>query len=215
MHKHYPLLLKLENKLCVVIGGGTVAERKVQDLLECGGTVKIISIVISDELKNISKNNQNITIIERPFNDSDLEGAYIAIAATNDPELNSYIAGACERSGIPVNIVDNAILSTFIIPSTLWRDDLSISVSSGGRFAGLSKKIKEDLEKLFPPDSKELIDQLVKLREKIKTEILDEKKRQKFWNDFFHDIDLLEALKSNKEILLNKIKKLLDNPEKK
>ncbi|MCL5037694.1 MAG: bifunctional precorrin-2 dehydrogenase/sirohydrochlorin ferrochelatase [Chloroflexi bacterium] len=207
MQKYYPVLLNLKTKKCLVVGGGPVAARKAEDLLDCGASVKVISKQIGNDIKNMGS-RKGLTLIERPFTEPDLDGAFLVIAATGDGGLNSNIAGLCSKLGILINVVDDEDLCGFIVPSTLRRGDLAISVSTSGRFAGLSRKIKNELEPLFPPCCIDILEALFRLREKVKINIHSEKERKEFWDKFFNEVNLLDAFKHDQKFIISKISEL-------
>ena len=207
MQKYYPVLLNLKRKKCLVVGGGAVAARKAEDLLDCGASVKVISKQIGGDMKSLV-HREGLTLIERPFTEPDLDGAFLVIAATGDGELNSNIACLCNKRGILINVVDDEDLCGFIVPSTLRRGDLAISVSTSGRFAGLSRKIKSEMEPLFPPCCIDILEALFQLREKVKKNVRSEKERKEFWDKFFNEVNLLDAFKNDQKSITNKIGEL-------
>lgn len=207
MQKYYPVLLNLKGKNCLVIGSGPVAARKAEDLLDCGASVKVISKQTGSDMKNMDS-REGLTIIERPFVESDLDDVFLVIAATGDGILNSNIAGLCNMRGLLINVVDDEKLCGFIVPSTLRRGDLTISVSTSGRFAGLSRKIKNDLEPLFPPCCDDILEELFLLRENVKKNIHQEKERKEFWDKFFNNVNLLDAFNHDQKSIINKIREL-------
>lgn len=140
MKDYYPIFLDIEGKKCVVIGGGNVAKRKIKGLLRAKANVVVISPDLDNELKN------RVLWIGREYKDGDLEDAFIAIAATNNKEVNQMVYNEAEMKGILVNIVDNPDLCRFIVPSIIKRDDFTIAISSGGKDPSLSKKIRLTLE---------------------------------------------------------------------
>lgn len=143
--RYYPISLDIDGKRCVVIGGGEVALRKVSALLEHDAIVQVVSPELCPELEELFAAGR-IMAAERPYADGDLAGAFVAIAATDDANINRKVASEAERRGLLVNVVDVPGLSNFIVPSQLRRGDLSIAVSTGGASPALARRIRERLE---------------------------------------------------------------------
>ncbi len=146
MMRYYPVYLDIQNRNCLVVGGGTVGTRKVTTLLGCGATVMIVSPVVTSTLQALS-NKGLITLAKRPFQSSDLEGKFLVIGATDNPELNRQIHTEAERLGILYNIADRPEACNFILPSIVNRGDLVIAISTSGTSPAFAKKLRKDLEK--------------------------------------------------------------------
>ncbi len=143
---YYPAFLKIGGKRCVVVGGGQVALRKVRPFLEHGANVEVISPELCAELNRLAESGA-IRAVRRQYRLGDLTGAFIAIAATDNPRINHRVAKEASTSAVLVNIVDDAESSDFIVPSYLRRGDVAVAVSTGGRSPALARKIKAKLEK--------------------------------------------------------------------
>jgi siroheme synthase-like protein len=174
---YYPVNLNLKDKLCLVVGGGKVAERKIKTLLQFGALVKVVALKAVAEIKALSRAGK-LVLKEGAFSPSDLEGIFIVIAATNDSKTNQEIASEAKRKHILVNVVDNPQLSDFIFPSVLQRGDLLISICSGGKAPALSKRLRLELEKVLPQDFAELLDKAGIWRENLKAKIKDLSQRK-------------------------------------
>lgn len=148
MAKYYPVLLGLEGKKCVVVGGGEVAERKIHSLLKAGASVYVISPLLKKSLIKYTR-DKRISYIKSDYQKKILKNTFLVIAATDDKALNSEVSRDAGSLGILVNVVDSPILSNFIVPAVLRNRDLIISISTSGKAPILSKKIKEDLRKLI------------------------------------------------------------------
>lgn len=161
----YPIMLKIENKLIVVVGGGQVAYRKVKKLLEFGGTVRVVSPKIIDGLKDLQKEyKENIEFIYDIYNKKHIEDSYLVIGATSSRNINKEIAKDCNSLNILVNIVDSKDESDFITSSIINNDNLTISISTLGSFPYLSKKIRIDMEKKYKKFDKEYMIILEEIR---------------------------------------------------
>ncbi len=144
--KTYPInLVNLERRLCVVVGGGAVAARKVTDLLKVNARITIISPQITPELEEHVAAGR-VALVQRPYHPGDLHGAFLVIAATNDPDVNHTVAQEAEDLGCLVNVVSEPMLSNFIMPAVVRRGDLTIAISSGGASPGLAQYLRMQLE---------------------------------------------------------------------
>lgn len=167
MSNLYPIFLKLENLHCLVVGGGNVATRKALSLLENGAKVCVVSLKFEKKLLTISKSNNNLTLKKRKFRNSDLSGVAIAIAATDNNEINRKVFESANKKGIWVNVVDVPDLCNFYLASTIKRGNLTIAISTGGKCPALAKKIRLQLEKQFDEHYGILLESLSDLRKDI------------------------------------------------
>ncbi len=186
MAKYYPINLVLENKKCLVIGAGKVAERKARRLLENRARVSVVGQAIAPGLKALWK-KKKIIFKKRKFRFSDLSGAYLVIAATTDRETNSAISSHCLKNGILINVVDSPKESSFILPSVVRKGDLTISISTNGISPALSRKIRIDLERRFGPEYSKFLRMMKKLRPRVLKEIKDAKDRKSFFKKALKD----------------------------
>ena len=141
---YYPAFIDVRDRRCVVIGGGNVGEEKVRKLLECGAKVVVISPEVSDGVRELVDNDR-LTWVRRRYQPGDLEGAFIAIAATDDGAVNREIARGAAEHNVLLNVVDVPHLCTFIAPSVASRGDVTIAVSTGGASPALARKFREEL----------------------------------------------------------------------
>jgi precorrin-2 dehydrogenase len=167
MPAYYPIFLDLAQRRCLVVGGGTVAERKVQGLLEAKAHVVVVSPSLTAMLY-ISAINGDISHIPRGFRDEDVEGCALVIGATDRVEVNTYVAAAARRRGIWVNVVDTPKACDFIAPALIRRGVLQIAISTGGNSPTLAKRLRQGLEVLIGPEYGELADVLGTLRAAIR-----------------------------------------------
>jgi siroheme synthase-like protein len=145
---YYPVSLDMKGKGCIVVGGGEVARRKVEVLLNHGAQVSVISPVVCPELVELEK-QKGIRLVKREYKAGDLEGAFIAIAATDNNEINNKVVSEARDRSVLVNVVDDAEQSDFIVPSYLQRGDINIAVSTGGKSPALARKLRLRLESEF------------------------------------------------------------------
>ena len=148
---YYPLSLNISNRRCLVIGGGAVAFRKVNMLLEFGAAVEVISDRFCPELEQLEEKGM-VSLVRREYTHGDLKGAVLAVAATDSNIINKKISDEARDIGILINVVDDPQKSDFIVPSYLRRGNVTISVSTGGSSPALARNIREKLEKRFGVD---------------------------------------------------------------
>lgn len=130
----YPIMLNVQDRLCVIIGGGKVALRKAKKISESGAKVKVISADFIDGFKNF-------TTVRKEYSASDIDNAFLVIAATNNRELNKQIAKDARKSNILVSLADNADYSDFTFPAFVTEGDMTFAVSTNGKFPLLAKKL--------------------------------------------------------------------------
>jgi precorrin-2 dehydrogenase/sirohydrochlorin ferrochelatase len=143
---YYPMFLNISGRKCVVVGGGRVALRKVRALLEHGASVEVISPDLCPELVELAKEGR-IRILRRQYQPGDLRKALIAIAATDNSDINQRVIKEAQGKAVLVNAADDPQNSDFIVPSYVRRGDITIAVSTAGRSPALARKIRARLEK--------------------------------------------------------------------
>jgi precorrin-2 dehydrogenase / sirohydrochlorin ferrochelatase len=164
--RYYPICLDISGKRCVVVGGGNVAERKVERLLACGASVEVVGKELTPALQ-LLKGEGRIIHREVDFEEDRLAGAFLVIGATDDETVNGRVAQSARARGIPVNIVDDHARCDFILPSVVERGALVIAVSTGGKSPALAKKVRGELEAIYGAEYAILLEILGELREKV------------------------------------------------
>ena len=144
MPEYYPVYLNLAGKRCVILGGGTIAQGKIAALREAGASIKIISPEATDGIKRAAQRG-DVDFEQRPYREGDLEGAFIAVAATNVWHVNRQIFEEAEARGVLLNVVDDPDQCTFIAPSIVRRPPVTLAVSTGGASPALARKMRETL----------------------------------------------------------------------
>jgi len=152
----YLVNLALEGRAAVVVGGGEVAARKVQDLLAAKANVTVIAPKLCDAIVALA-GEKRIVAHGRPYRTGDLAGAFVAIAATDDEGLNARISKAAAAQNVLVNVVDRPALCTFTVPATVRRGDLTIAIATEGRCPVLAGVLREELEARYGPEYAELV----------------------------------------------------------
>ncbi len=176
--RYYPVFLNLKAKLCVVIGGGKVAERKVNSLLEAGAIVKVISPELTPVLKELAETGK-IFWEKREYKKGDIEGAWLVISATNNPSVQKSVYTEAEEKKIFCNVVDVPELCSFIVPSVVKRGDLQIAISTSGASPAVARRLREQLEELFGKEYEIYLKLLKNLREQILKSNWDREKKEK------------------------------------
>ncbi|OGL43070.1 MAG: hypothetical protein A2W05_07565 [Candidatus Schekmanbacteria bacterium RBG_16_38_10] len=175
--EYYPVNLNIKNKMCIVIGGGKVAERKILSLLDCKADVTVISPRVTRPIKKLF-NESKISILKRYFKKEDLKEAFLVVAATDNSRINHKIFQEANKRKILINVVDSPELCDFIMPSLIRRGNLLITISTGGKAPALSKKLRIMLEEIIGKEYEEILYKLSDLRNKLKAKVLSQKKRK-------------------------------------
>ena len=181
---YFPIFLRLKGERAVVVGGGEVAARKVDLLLRAGAHVVIIAPDLIAELRQLADQNR-VEYIAGEFQPEHLNGARIAISATDKQSVNAWVAHQAESRQIPVNVVDDRELSRFIVPAIVDRSPVVIAVGSSGDAPVLTRRLREKLEAFLPERLGALANFAGALRAKIKSRIEQPARRRLFWENFF------------------------------
>lgn len=200
MH-YYPIFLDLRVHSCLVIGGGTVAERKVESLLRARGQVAVISPTCTAQLRSWAKTGA-ITLYERPYRPGDLQGFSLVFAATNDEALHARIAVEAKEAGVLLNVVDRPALCSFIVPAVVSRGDLTLAISTGGASPALAKKIRQTLEENFGSEYAVALQLLARVRERVVQNGLSANERQRLFTALA-DSPLLDYLRERQVDKIN------------
>ncbi|OQX10413.1 MAG: uroporphyrinogen-III C-methyltransferase [Thiothrix lacustris] len=175
----FPVFLDLHNRQCLVVGGGKVAERKVDSLIKAGAVVTLVSPFITAEMA-LTIGSNKVKHHTRLFEDSDIDGQFLVVAATNNPSVNARIARMADERSMLVNVVDDATVGNFIIPSVVDRSPVMIAVSTGGASPVLARQLRMRLETMIPTQCGELAGITEEYRDIVKKH-LPETQRKAFW----------------------------------
>jgi precorrin-2 dehydrogenase/sirohydrochlorin ferrochelatase len=148
----YPLFLDLQDRRVLVVGGGAVAERKVESFLASGATVVLVSPVVTSSLAELASSNI-IQLRLRRFVERDLDGMVLVVSATDDPAAQEQIASAARSRNIPVNTVDQPKLCDFIVPAIVRKGDIVLAISTSGRSPALAAALRARLETVITDDA--------------------------------------------------------------
>ncbi len=153
---YFPIILSLENRRILVVGGGKVALRKINKMLEAKAEITVTAPQIEPELAELAVNGR-IKWRQESFKSEQLIGYDLIIAATNEREVNSNVVESARRERILVNSVDEAVYSDFLFPAIIRRGDLLIAVSTSGKSPALARKIRQELEFIFGREYEEIL----------------------------------------------------------
>lgn len=165
---YFPMFVDLTDANCLVVGGGSVALRKVNVLLDFGAKVHVIAKEISMDLAALSEETDHLLLEQREFTPFDLQDRKLVIVATSDNELNGQIYMMCSEGGIPVNVVDDQEKCSFIFPSYIKEQNLVGAFSSGGNSPALTQYLKNKEKEILTPRLGELNEVLGRWRQPIK-----------------------------------------------
>lgn len=172
--RYYPMGLKIEGWGCLIVGGGNVALRKARPLHQAGARLVVVAPGITAGFEELS----GIERRPRRFEERDLEDVFIAVAATDDPELNRHVAEECEARGILHNVADAPDLCQFVVPAIVERGELVVSISTGGASPAFAARLRQKLEDWLPDGLEAYILFLEKARKETKTRIEDQETRR-------------------------------------
>mgnify|MGYP001164024955 FL=1 len=178
--KHLPIFLDIQNKSCLVVGGGEVAARKVALLHQAGGQVTVVAPAICEAISRIASEG-NVEQLHEPFSNSHVDGRVAVIAATSDQEVNTQVAMAARRLNIPCNVVDRPDIGNFTMPSIINRDPVIIAISTGGSSPVLARLLRSRLETLIPAAYGRLASLIVRYRNEVKQQFGSTAQRRRFW----------------------------------
>jgi precorrin-2 dehydrogenase / sirohydrochlorin ferrochelatase len=191
----YPItLVGLEETRCVVVGGGQIAARKVAALREAGARPQVISPVVCERLQRQAEADE-IELIQRRYQAGDLEGAWLVVAATDDPATNEAVWHEAQARGSLVNVVDDPPHCNFYVPATVRRGALTLSISTAGASPALARRIRQSLEQQFDAVYERYLDMLGRLRLLIQETVPDSQCRKALWEELL-DSDILDLLRA-------------------
>ncbi|WP_455366605.1 siroheme synthase CysG [Kaarinaea lacus] len=174
------MFFKLEGRPCLVVGGGDVAARKVSLLLRAGGNVTVISPSVCNSLQD-KLNAGEIQLQQKNFEPGDIGEYAVVIAATDDKSINRTISEIAQQKNIPVNVVDQPGLCSFVVPSIIDRSPVQVAVSTGGASPVLARLLRARLETMIPSAYGKLATLMEEFRDKVKQYVKDPDKRRHFW----------------------------------
>lgn len=178
---YFPFFIEIGQKPCLVVGGGMVALRKIEKLLPFGGDITVVSPAFCREVEEMA----GIRRIQRKFQPQDIDGMLFVIGATDDEAVNAEVSSLCKERNIPVNIVDDREKCTFFFPALVKKGEFVAGFSSGGGSPLAAQFIRKRVEEAVPEGFDKVVELLANVRQRVKTEIPDIKKREQIFKRIF------------------------------
>jgi precorrin-2 dehydrogenase/sirohydrochlorin ferrochelatase len=209
MPNYYPIMLDVRGRQAIVVGGNPVAAEKAAALCACGARVIVLSPDFCTDLISMA-HKQLISLWQKVYEPGDLATAFVVVAATTyDAQLTEAIWQETQQRGQLVNIVDVPARCNFIVPSILRRDQLTIAVSTEGSSPGLAKRIRQQLEKFFPPAYGTFLRIAAAARTYLRKNGLSYARRDEFFGDYYNSAILDYLVKGEQEKALVETQRLL------
>lgn len=190
--RYYPINLDLAGRSVLVVGGGVIAEGKARQLVEAGALVLVVSPTLTESLAELAGQGK-IVWRQGGFAESDLDGVWLVISATDDQAVNEAVAKAAAERSLLCNVVDQPALCNFITPALVTRGGIQISVSSGGGSPSVAQRVKREIGELIGEEYGDLLEVASEMRAEAKRLIPDFEQRRKVLHAFAESeaIDLL------------------------
>lgn len=179
---HFPIFMQLRQQPCLVIGAGDVARRKISLLRQAGAALTVIAPEACEEVQQWAKQGE-LQWLQRPWQETDTAGHRIVVAATSTREVNAAVSAECQRLNIPVNVVDQPDLCSFIMPAIVDRSPIVIAISTGGGVPVLARLLRARLESWIPATYGDLAQLAVRFRDRVKARFNSTNGRRIFWED--------------------------------
>ncbi|MCY3680596.1 MAG: bifunctional precorrin-2 dehydrogenase/sirohydrochlorin ferrochelatase [Gemmatimonadetes bacterium] len=193
----YPVFLKLEDELCVVVGAGRVAERRVRGLCEAKARIRVVGITATEGILKLADGGV-IHLYQRSFEPGDLDGSALVIAATDQVDVNRAVQAAAKCRGILFCGADRHTDSDFIVPAVVRRGDLQVAISSGGKSPAYTALLRREIEAFLDDGHAGLLDLMAELRRRVYARFPNApERREAFWQQLVTD-DTLALARSGK-----------------
>ena len=189
----YPVFLNLKGKHVVVIGGGEVAERKVESLLDTGAAITVISPGVTPRLASLA-DSRLIGLQKRPYAAGDCSGAALVLSATDDPEVNVAVWNEASEAGVLVNTADEPVRCDFIMPAVVRRGELTVAISTGGTSPALASRLRDKFSQMLGPEYTRLVELLARVRPEVRERIHNGRDRKALHYRIL-DSDIMACLK--------------------
>jgi precorrin-2 dehydrogenase/sirohydrochlorin ferrochelatase len=173
----FPLFVDLTGRRCVVVGGGTVGEGKIEGLLHAGAEITVVAPESTPRVRDWSHSGR-LTLHRREFTTGDLDSAFLVVAATSAADVNHAVASAARQRGVLCNVVDDPPYCDFYYPAVVRRGALQIAISTGGASPSLAHRLREQLEAQFGPEYGAWLEDLDTRRREILASVHDPQQRR-------------------------------------
>jgi precorrin-2 dehydrogenase/sirohydrochlorin ferrochelatase len=175
---YFPFYIDLKGQKCLVVGGGKVALRKIQTLLQFGAEITVISILIADEIKRLAELGR-LTYENRPYQRGDVDGFFLAIAATSEPAINDQVCRDAMQRKVWVDSATNPEKCSFIFPAVIQTGDLVVGLTSSGKYPALTRLLKQKIAALPILSYEGGLEKWAAWRRKIQKEVSDPRERER------------------------------------
>lgn len=191
---YYPIAFDVTARPCLVVGGGGIALRKVQALVEAGARVTVISPEIDTRIEDVV----GVEVIRRAFEPGDTMGFALVFAATGNREVNVGISREASAKGIPVNVVDDPELCTFIVPAVVRRGDMMIAITTSAKAPAFGKRMRRRIEELIGEEYGPYVALLGEIREKLRDLYDTQPQREAAMNRVLDQPSILDLLREGR-----------------
>ncbi len=195
---YLPLVLDLSGRRCLVVGGGRIAEGRTRLLAAHGAVLRVVAPEISDGLSEMEADGRVQEVRRRAFHADDMDGVFLALAATNRRDVNAKIAETARERGILCNVADDPKISDVHIPALVRRGDLTLAISTGGASPAVTADVRRRLEDVFGPEWGALLTLLGDLREATKQRYPQPSRRADAVRALLDDGQVLELLRAGR-----------------
>lgn len=195
----YPLFTDISEKKVLVVGGGGVAQEKIERLLECGARVMVISPEVTGQIE-LWAAEKRLKLRRRVYRKGDVKWAWMVIVACAVPEVNTDIYGECMQRRIFCNVVDVIDLCMFQVPAVSKHGPLQIAISTSGISPALAKKLREDMDRQFDVSYETFLESLAELRTHLKVKYPDDLKKRSDQLEAFVRSEALSLLEQGNQI---------------
>jgi len=204
--RYYPINLDINNRDCLVVGGGQVGTRKVIGLLKCGAMVSVVSPNATERIIQL-KAQKKILWHKRSYQSSDMQNRFLVIGATDNELLNHQIHNDAQNQKVLCNIADRPEICNFILPAVVQQGDLVITVSTNGKSPAFAKRLRKELQQTYGKEYERFLELMGVIRKKLLNEAHEPEAHKPLFEALI-DGDLVTAIKNND---IKTIDRLLNN----
>ena len=189
---YYPLFLDIRDMVCIVVGGGKVAERKARMLLAFGARVKVISPQVTNGILRL-RQAEKVEVVLREYRKGDIKGAGLVFAATNDAKTNVLVKEEAVKRRVPINVADRPELCDFIVPSIIRKGPLVVALSTSGTAPGVAKRLKAEVDDALTRQHVDYLSLVARFRRVLQESDVADKERKAILKEVL-DMDISDAL---------------------
>jgi len=197
MVRYFPVALRLQGRRCLVVGGGSVATRRIESLLDAGADVRVVALVAGAEIRALAETGR-VDLILTPFQSEHLEGMFLVVCAADNPEVNAAVAAEAARRGVLCNDAETPDRGDFVVPSVVRRGDLLITVMTGGGSPALASRLREEMEARYGPEYAAYVALLGEVRACALRDLPDSAQRKRVLTALAQDDSILALLREGR-----------------